>query len=158
MATVEIKGLDGYEDLLKRLDANVDAVIGSGIYKGAEVVADTVRDKINGLRVDGPSDEETRRRWKQKAGLLDSLGISAMRNDKGFLNVKIGFDGYNSVKTKVHPKGQPNVMVARIFESGTSFSSKQPFIKQALRESKERARQAMLEEVDKKIEEIKGGR
>ena len=29
------------------------------------------------------------------------------------LNVKLGFDGYNGMKTKKYPKGQPNVLLAR---------------------------------------------
>ena len=77
-----------------------------------------------------------------------------MRNDGGFRNVKIGFDGYNYVKTKTWPKGQPNAMVARSIESGTSWMSKQPFMRKAESSSKSRCEQAMADTINKELTKI----
>ena len=77
-----------------------------------------------------------------------------MRNDNGFRNVKIGFDGYNRVKTKTWPQGQPNLMVARAIESGTSWMQKQPFMRRAEASAKGPCEQAMAETVDKEIQKI----
>ena len=79
-----------------------------------------------------------------------------MRNDNGFYNVKIGFDGYNSVKTKTWPQGQPNMMVARAVESGTSWMQKQPFMRKAEQSSRSQCEKVMSETVDKEIEKIIG--
>lgn len=61
-------------------------------------------------------------------------------------NVKIGFDGYNNIRSKRWPQGQPNQMVARAIESGTSWMSKtvcrqggEPGEKQALAAMQKRA-------------------
>ena len=85
---------------------------------------------------------------------MESFGIAKMQDDHGFRNVKIGFDGYNEVKTKSFPNGQPNVMVARIFNSGTSFSSKQPFFDKAVRATRSTAKQKMIEVAEKELEKI----
>lgn len=79
-----------------------------------------------------------------------------MQNDKGYLNVKIGFDGYNRTKTEKYPKGQPNQLVARGVESGTSWKQKKPFIRPAVNRTKKKAEQMMAEILDKEINKIMG--
>lgn len=158
MATVKIQGFENYERILQNLQEESESIIKSGIYEGAKVIADAVRTQIVGIRTEGPSEYETKRREIQKKGLQESLGISSMRNDRGFINVKIGFDGYNDLKSKRWPQGQPNAMIARIFESGTSFSSKQPFFKKALNQSKRMASEKMKMTIDERIHAIERGR
>ena len=150
MAKVELKGFDDYETLIRHLEQSTEDIVSSGVYEGAKVVADAVRTQMNGIRSDGPSEYETRRRLIQIRGLKESMGISPMRNDNGFINVKIGFDGYNEL-------GQPNVMIARVFESGTSFSSKQPFFKRAINQSRKACETKMKLEIDKQIKAITEG-
>lgn len=87
----------------------------------------------------------------QKEGLRRSIGIAKMRKEGSFWNVKIGFSGYNKITTKTWPSGQPNAMVARSVESGTSWMQKQPFMRKAENSSKVRCEQAMANEIDKQI-------
>ena len=94
----------------------------------------------------------------QKAGLIDGMGISPMQDDGGYLNVKIGFDGYNATKTEEYPQGQPNQLVARGVESGTSWKEKKPFIRPAINASKSRAAAEMALILDQGIEKITQGR
>ena len=93
----------------------------------------------------------------QKAGLIDGMGISPMQDDGGYLNVKIGFDGYNATKTEKYPQGQPNQLVARGVESGTSWKQKKPFIRPAINASKSRAEAEMARILDQEIEKITKG-
>ena len=157
MATVKLKGFESYELMLRRLEENADEIIGAGIYEGAKVLADSVKDQINALRTGDKSKYEEKRRQEQKKGLQESFGISVMRNDNGFINVKIGFDGYNDLKSARWPQGQPNAMVARIFESGTSFSSKQPFFKKGINQAKKASLDAMRMTIDERIHAIERG-
>lgn len=144
MANIKLKGFEDYERIIWNLEQKTEDIVASSIYEGAKVVADAVRTQMNGIRLDGPSEYETRRRMVQIRGLKESMGISPMRNDNGFINVKIGFDDYNEL-------GQPNAMVARIFESGTSFSSKQPFVKRAVSRARKMAEETMKATIDEKI-------
>ena len=154
MANIKYTGFDDYMALLRNIEANAEDIAKKAVYEGAKVVADAVKTQINSISVAGASSYEEERREKQKECLRESLGISPMRDDSGFLNVKVGFDGYNDIKTRKYPNGQPNAMVARIFNSGTSHNRKQPFFKRAISQSKERCKEVMRVEVEETIKAI----
>ena len=143
------KGLDEYVSKLGDLVFVGETLVGRAIYQGADIVADAVKESINALPKEACSSI-------QKTGLQKGFGIARMRNDNGLLNVKIGFAGYNVIKTKTWPKGQPNAMIARSIESGTSWKSKHPFIAPAVRKAKAQAEAAMQKELDKDIKKIMG--
>ena len=142
MAKITFPGLGDYELMISRLSKGAEDVAGKAIYAGAGIVANEIRKEIQSLPVvDGYGTTEdplpggvTR---QQKEGLLDGLGISPMQNDGGYLNVKIGFDGYNQTRTKKYPQGQPNQLVARGVESGTSWKQKKPFVRPAVNRTRE---------------------
>lgn len=163
MANIEMKGIDEYLIKLSRLEkASKEEICGKAIYEGAGIVADAIKENITSL----PTSDDLGPSWPgqpplkgptpiQKQGLLDSFGISKMENsDDGVLNVKIGFDGYNTKKTKKWPQGQPNQMVARSVESGTTFMQKHPFIKNGVSHSRKKAIAAISKSVQDSIEKI----
>lgn len=153
MAKIEMKGLDEYLIRLSRMEqASKEEICGKAIYKGAGIVADAIREELKQLPTDesfGTTSNPAKGiKMVQKAGLIQSLGITSMKEKDGFLNVKIGFDGYNKVKTALWPKGQPNTMVARAAESGTTWLQKSPFVRTGVRNSKKAALDAMKKTVD----------
>ena len=159
MAKITFPGLNDYELMISRLSKGVDDIAGKAIYAGAGIVADAIKENIKDLPiVRGYGTKENPLPGgvtaPQKAGLIDGLGISPMQNDAGFLNVKIGFDGYNATKTDKYPQGQPNQLVARGVESGTSWKEKKPFIRPAINASKKRAEDEMARILDQEIEKV----
>lgn len=159
MAKITFPGLNDYELMISRLSKNAADIAGRAIYTGAGIVADEIKAGIQALPiVSGYGTAEkplpggvTK---AQKDGLLDGLGIAPLQDDGGYLNVKIGFDGYNRTKTEKYPRGQPNQLVARGVESGTSWKQKHPFVRPAINRSRKRAEAAMAEALDKEIEKI----
>lgn len=137
-------GIDQYVTLLQNLEYSAFDAMGSAIYVGAGIVADEVNKQIRGL-------PDTACTKKEKAALIDGLGISKMQNDNGYMNVKIGFDGYDSVKTEKYPKGHAVSMIARAIEKGTSFRAATPFVSRAVRATKDKAEKAMAAELDKAL-------
>lgn len=159
MAKITFPGLNDYELMISRLSKGVDDIAGKAIYAGAGIVADAIKENIKDLPiVRGYGTKENPLPGgvtaPQKAGLINGLGISPMQNDAGFLNVKIGFDGYNATKTDKYPQGQPNQLVARGVESGTSWKEKKPFIRPAINASKSRAEAEMARILDQEIEKV----
>lgn len=155
------KGLDSYISYLQKIDAVTDEVIGEAVYEMAKVVADSVRSGIQALpTVSNQANIATYKKGysrlsdEEKQGLLDGFGVSPMQDDGGYINVKLGFDGYNGVKTKKYPKGQPNALIARVTESGSSYREKTPFIRPAVNASKKQAEQAGQMKIDEKIAAI----
>lgn len=159
MAKITFPGLNDYELMISRLSKGVDDIAGKAIYAGAGIVADAIKENIKDLPiVRGYGTKENPLPGgvtaPQKAGLIDGLGISPMQDDGGYLNVKIGFDGYNATKTEKYPQGQPNQLVARGVESGTSWKQKKPFIRPAINASKKRAEDEMARILDEEIEKV----
>lgn len=158
MAKLKFKGIDEYVAQLQKLENLSDESIGRAVYAGAAVVADAVKDAIRAL----PTDERTVKDGDmlqgisrlQKAGLIDGFGIAPLRNENGYMHVKLGFDGYNNVKTKSYPQGQPNSVIARSVNSGTSFRQKIPFMDQAVRNNKDKCEQTMQEAFDKELRKL----
>lgn len=154
MATFEFKGLEEYEIKLSQLQSakTTREIAAKAIYEGAGIVTDAIRGNIRTLRES--RDVHKGVTPQQKEGLLNGLGIARMRNDNGYYNVKPGFDGYNTHKGKKYPKGQPNQLVARSLEKGTSTAPRQAFVAPAVRKSKKAAEAAMAKILDEEIKKI----
>lgn len=160
MATITFKKGDEYLLRLSKLaDKTVTEVCGPAIYDGAGLVADNIMLAFRQV----PTDERFGTEGTpaigpkkiQKKALYDCFGITEMQDDgTGFLNVKIGFDGYSGIKTATWPNGQPNQLIARAIESGTSYMLKHPFVKEGVAVSKKTALKIMKAKVDENIEKI----
>lgn len=161
MAKWTMEGMSEYIAYLQSIANVTDEAIGAGVYAMAEVVADKVRANIQALpTVSNEANIATYRQGysrlsdPEKQGLLDGFGVSPMQDDGGYKNVKLGFDGYNSVKTKKYPNGQPNVLIARVTESGSSYRQKTPFMRTAVNASRKEALEKGREAVDRVLEAV----
>lgn len=161
MPKVTISSIDHFLQQLNQLGADVEKIAEKAVYAGAGIMADEYRAAIEALPIDNRfGTEENPRRGvteAEKKGLLDGLGITPITNDNGYINAKIGFDGYNDNKTEKWPKGKPNQMVARAINSGTSFSEKMPFADTATQRGRARARKRMVEIAEEEIDKILKG-
>lgn len=154
MAKMTIKGPEEYMAKLTKLGKYSVKICEDAVRVGGGIVADEVRSSLKSL----PEDKFRLLRGNekfsgvpknQKQDLLDSLGITPVTTSRdGVINVKIGFDGYGSFKSKKYPNGVPNPLLARSIESGSSVRQKTPFIRKAVNRSKKRA----IEEMGKSIE------
>lgn len=156
MAKLQFKGLEEYEAQLLKLRGLTEQMIGEAIYEGAAIVADEVKKGIESLPIDDRYATGSTMlhgiTQEQKQGLLDGFGIASMQNENGYLHVKLGFNGYNSMKTKNFPNGQPNSMIARSVNSGSSFRQRIPFVDNAVTSAKSRAEEKMKQKLDEAIE------
>lgn len=137
MAKFVAKAAEEYAIKLSKLaTADQRAIAGRAIYDAADIVADEVRARLNGV-IRGPS----------TGALAGSLGIAKMQETEDGYNVKIGFDGYDS-------KGVPNLLKARVMESGSSQQQKRPFMRPAVNATKGAAIQKMSEIIDEELANI----
>jgi hypothetical protein len=145
------EGLDEYIDKVDKLGGKSDGMAKRALYEGVAVVGESIRQAIIAL----PYHPTKGISHAQKEGLLDGLGFSLMKHPKkGVWYVKIGFDGYNSVRTKKHPNGQPNAMIAAAVNSGTSRRAKTNFIYKAVNRAKQQSMSAMKVRFDADIENL----
>lgn len=158
MAKMTVKGLEDYGNRLEKLCKNTEDICKAVVYAGADVIADAIKEGIKSLPTDdGIGTEKKRLKGitnKQKADLINGLGIAAIENKEGEINTKVGFAGYGSVKTKKYPKGIPNAMLMRAVESGTSFRQKTPVVRKAVNTHRKEALKVMEKETDKQCEKM----
>ena len=159
MATFKVSdGMDNYIRQLQNCADKTENIIKRSAWEGARVVMDAVKAEANGIpthgSTKGSTDIANGLTPTQKAGVIASLGIARFRQDGNFLNVKIGSDGYNTVYTKKYPKGQPNAMLIRSLESGTSFRNPYPFVSRAVSKTRGKSIEAMRKQCDEEIKKI----
>lgn len=157
--TFQFAGLDEYVKKLYNLSSFSFSMIGEAIYKGADVVANETKTALQNMEVDDRKKLQKGEMLRsintyQKNGLIKSFGIAKLRNDSGFYNVKTGFDGYNGLITDRWPIGQPNIMIARALESGTSYMKRNPVISKATNRAKKQCEEAMKKSFEENIEKI----
>lgn len=159
MAKCKIEGTGEYLKKLSTLNGKASvAIIKQGVFDGAAIIADEVRKQIEAIP------RETERKSKsgtldgvndrQRKGLLEGLSILTMENKNGYIHTKISFIGYNKIVTKKWMNGQPNAMIARSVEKGTSFMKPHPFRKKAVAAAKEKAVEAIGKKIDFEISKI----
>ena len=161
MARLQVKGLDEYTKKIQKLYDDSEIILKRSIYPSAAFVIENMKKAINSLPIEEgpfglppygtaekPISGVSR---KQKGDLMDGIGISDFQSASGYLHVKIGFDGYGSVKTKSYPKGLPNVLLARAVTTGSYFRKKNTSIRRAVTKSKKEAAEIMNDEMNKLI-------
>lgn len=163
MAKFTVKGIDEYTAALERLSDNAQEGIKESIYEGAGIVADSVKAALYGIPIDEgtnglpkygtPENKLKGISRKQRADLIESMGLSPIKENGLSTDTKIGWDGYGSVKTRKHPQGLPNILLMRSLESGTSFMQKTPVVRKAVTKARKTAEQAMIKKMNEKIEE-----
>ena len=156
MAKIIFRGYAEYGKSLEKLQltwAGNNDILEDAAKAGANPVADEIRRRLRNLPEDeyrhlGPGEVFTGLPESQKEDLLDSLGVTPPQRDRtGFVNVKVGFDGYGSFPTKAYPQGVPNALIARAVESGSSVRQKTPFVRPAVNATRKKA----VEEMDRTI-------
>lgn len=153
MASWKFEGLDEYLRQLERLQGSSDQAIGKAIYEGAGVVAKACAAAIKALPVSNQYDSNGITSV-QKAGLIEGFGVSHAQTDGYYRNVKLGFDGYNGQKTHKYPNGQPNSMIARSINSGSSYRRKNPFMDKATASSKAACEATMQHVIETEIQKV----
>lgn len=158
--TMELTGWDEAIEKLDRLTRLGKKEIGPVLFEGGKILADAVRKEINALPTDDSSKKmgEARSglRSIQKAGLQAGFGIAKMKSTGSGYNILMGFHGYNAMKTKAYPNGQPNKMIARSLAKGTSFLQRDDFVARARASAAEAAEDAMAKKLLETIQDLGG--
>ena len=156
--SMNLDGFNEFVDGLTKVFSDAELMYKKGVYNGAKILADEVKKGLNGLRVDDGYGTAGRPlhgvSQNVKESLVQGMGVSRIEFVNGSANVAVGFDGYDNIKTKKHPNGRPIQMLMRSVESGTSFMTKQPVIRQATN----RAKKQVEEAIEKTVSDFIGER
>jgi hypothetical protein len=136
------KAGEEYALKLSQLAAGGEEIAKKAVYAAADIVTDKIRENLKANLAGS----------ERSSGALEaSLGITPIQSDKdGFINAKVGFDGYDG-------KGVPNQLKARVMESGSSAVRKRPFVRPAVNATKKAAVEAMQQVIDEETKKIMKG-
>jgi len=157
MARLSDDRVEAFINLCIFTDKELSNIIKRSIFKGGKLMGNAVGRAVASLPVDDSDHHHGRRKSitsRQKLGLIKSYGIARVRETRYGWNVKLGFDGYNDIITPKYPKGQPNAMIARALNSGTSFMEKYPFMDSTVNANKDATVDAIEKEFDKRVDKI----
>lgn len=162
MASIEVTGFTELLDLMDLTEKKIKSICGRTIYPGAKVVANVCKKELESLQTDDQLFRITKKFGALRAGptkrqkrfLIESMGIAKIRRYKDGWDVKLGFDGYNDIVSERWPKGQPNAMIARVVNKGTSYMKAQPFMEKTIKISENACIRAMQDEFDKEFNKI----
>lgn len=146
----------GFDRLIKQLGElsnpiEVVNVVNKALEKGADVVADATRTELMNLKVDNRRRVEGQRdsiTQLQKNALLRGFGISEIQKKKNNSNIKTG------VNRDVNALNQPNVVIARRLENGTSYMPKNPVFSRASKKARSQCLNAMADSVNESINKL----
>lgn len=165
MAKLKMVGMETYIQQIRTIE-DPAKVCRAAVRAGAGVIADGIRQELVSDTI-AISDKQALAAYQhkvktycsesQKKGLIKGLGITKIRVNKGVYEAKVGFDGYNDVKTELWPDGQPNALIAQSVESGRTWMIKQPFVRPTVKRLEKTALLAMEQAANQKLEEILGG-
>ena len=154
-----IKGID---KLLVQLADMSNALVfdeeaKKALEKGADVVADITRQELISMKVDDrpfvnveKEGKRTSIRTIQKNALIRGFGLTPIQytDKKNAMNKKTG------VNKDVNKFNQPNVVIARRLERGTSYMDKNPVFSRASRKARNQCIKAMGDSITNSINKM----
>lgn len=145
MAKITFEGLDEYMKEFDGMLKRVPSIVNASLYDGAGIVADAVQAEIKDLTELTP---------EARKGLSEGLGVAHFWQENGATVTKIGFEGYNSKRTKRWPRGQPNAMIALSLIRGTSWMRANRFVQRATKKARQGCVEAMKKRLDAEFQKL----
>lgn len=154
MARMTFKAGDDYMLKLSQLAAGSEEIATKAIQEGAGILTTEIRKNLTANLNDPESVSKDKTVLfknyynKTSGSLLEALGFTEVRRDRdGILNSKVGFGDPD-----YDPKGVPNLLKARVMESGSSTIRKRPFVRPAVLAKKKEAVETMNRVINEEIE------
>ena len=149
--TLKVDGMEEISETLTKLAESAQAAAALGLYEGAGIMADAIKSGAESISAvpfryvfNGwkrlPSPEE------KAIVTAASAGIAKFDKNGAEVNTSVGYrsSGYATLNGKV----KPIPLIVNAINSGTSFMSKQPFIRRAAKSGAPKAIEAIKAKID----------
>lgn len=155
MPKMVYNGLEEFGATLENLTEQTEGILKMAVYDGAHEVFEALKAAVQALPESDPGSKAPRNITPaQKAGLLSGMYGSNIQTKDGDVYEYVSFTGYNDVKTKKYPNGQPNILIARSVESGATYMNKRPFVTKAAKTARPKALAATKNTFEREIAKI----
>lgn len=155
--TMKVDGMDKITAMLKELGEQAGSAASAGLYDGAGVMANEIKENAKGIRTAPRKHSEPGGRLpssEEKAAVLaaNGSGIARFRKDQDGVNTSVGYAKAGYVI--INGRRKPIPLIANAINSGTSFMKKQAFFRRAVNRGSRDAEAAIIRTIEAKINAI----
>ena len=143
---IQVEGMNELIRSMEKLPEKAAKVAAEALYEGAGIVADKVSGAVQGIATEPfkyATGGRTRKPSPEEKALVAGAkhGVAKFRKNGISVQTSVGYQnaGYGEINGKTKPIPQ----IANAINSGTSFMTKQPFMRKAFSQSKGPAQAAI---------------
>jgi hypothetical protein len=153
---MKVDGMAEISDMLEKMAEQAQGVASQAVYVGAGIMAEEIRKGAEGIKT-APfkyAKEGTRLPSPEEKAIVVAAGAGIAKFDKNGTEVSTSVGYRASGYAELNGKKKPIPLIVNSINSGTSFMSKQPFVRKAARTGGTKAMAAMRDKIENAFEEM----
>lgn len=151
---MEIDGMAEVSELLTKLEEDAPKIAAKALYEGAGIMADEIKKGAESIRT-APfkyAREGTRLPSPEEKEIVMQAGVGIAKFNKEGAEVDTSVGYRNAGYADLNGKQKPIPVIVNAINSGTSFMTKQPFVRKAASSGGKKAMEAMKTAIEAEFE------
>lgn len=151
---MEIDGMAEVSELLTKLEEDAPKIAAKALYEGAGIMADEIKKGAESIRT-APfkyAREGTRLPSPEEKEIVMQAGVGIAKFNKEGAEVDTSVGYRNAGYADLNGKQKPIPVIVNAINSGTSFMTKQPFVRKAASNGGKKAMEAMKTAIEAEFE------
>ena len=152
---MKVDGMAELSEQLGRMEERAPAVAAKALYDGAAVMVAEVKQGAQSIKTTPfkyASGGDTRLPSPEEKAIVMSVGAGVAKFDKNGTEVDTSVGYKNAGYADLNGKKKPIPLIVNAINSGTSFMTKQPFVRKAARSGAPKAMAAMSKTIEAEFE------
>ena len=151
---MEIDGMAEVSEMLTKLEEDAPKIAAKALYEGAGIMADEIKKGAESIRT-APfkyAREGTRLPSPEEKEIVMQAGVGIAKFNKEGAEVDTSVGYRNAGYADLNGKQKPIPVIVNAINSGTSFMTKQPFVRKAASSGGKKAMEAMKTAIEAEFE------
>ena len=151
---MEIDGMAEVSEMLTKLEEDAPKIAAKALYEGAGIMADEIKKGAESIKT-APfkyAREGTRLPSPEEKEIMMQAGVGIAKFNKEGAEVDTSVGYRNAGYADLNGKQKPIPVIVNAINSGTSFMTKQPFVRKAASSGGKKAMEAMKTAIEAEFE------
>lgn len=146
---MQVDGMEEISRMLEQMEESAPAVAAQALYEGAKVMREAIQEGAEAIRTEPFRYERngTRLPSPEEKEIVVAAGVGVAKFDKNGSEVDTSVGYRNAGYAELGGKTKPVPQIVNAINSGTSFMQKQPFVRKAERNGRQRAEAAITRRI-----------
>ena len=152
---LKVDGMTEISEMLSKLEEAAPAVASQALYEGAGIMSREIQSAAETIRTGpGPTRDSARYATPEEKAAVLSVGAGIAKFNKNGTEVDTSVGFRNAGYAKLKGKTKPIPQIVNAINSGTSFMSKQPFVRKAASSGGQKSIEAMKAKIEEAVAAI----